>query len=378
MSVTTTTHLNFRGAAREALDFYQSVFGGRVVAVTYKDVGSVQNENEADWVMWGEVAGDNGFRVMAYDAFPAALEPGREPLLRLRARRRRRRDQRPVAQTVARLHGGASLGGRAMGAAVRHAQRPLRRDLGPGRHRPLQRLTRPGRCDGEHAAAPASRARHENHRGPLPGRGGPVERSEGSGSPCECNSWDVLGPMRTWACRRRVPAVSPRPRPLKTELGAAKETEARALPSAVSFGWVWQTSTTNGWLLDTFRHAAWGVVFRGGRRSCVSDHCFWQPQMVRDPGVKPRWCVSPGLHPRRPGPGAVRARTEQHAAPQDHVRVRRRLLGFGLLSAFRHDRRLARGRVVASVSRSRKSRSSRLRPARCRSPGRRRRWQWCW
>ncbi|MFC9241795.1 VOC family protein [Streptomyces decoyicus] len=67
MSVTTTTHLNFRGAAREALDFYQSVFGGRVVAVTYKDVGNVQNENEADWVMWGEVAGDDGFHVMAYD-----------------------------------------------------------------------------------------------------------------------------------------------------------------------------------------------------------------------------------------------------------------------------------------------------------------------
>lgn len=67
MSVTTTTHLNFRGDARQALDFYQSVFGGRTVAVTYKDAGSVQNENEADWVMWGEVAGDDGFHVMAYD-----------------------------------------------------------------------------------------------------------------------------------------------------------------------------------------------------------------------------------------------------------------------------------------------------------------------
>ncbi|MDP9868768.1 MULTISPECIES: VOC family protein [Streptosporangium] len=67
MSVTTTTHLNFRGAARDALDFYQSVFGGRAVTVTYKDAGNVQNENEADWVMWGEVVGDNGFHVMAYD-----------------------------------------------------------------------------------------------------------------------------------------------------------------------------------------------------------------------------------------------------------------------------------------------------------------------
>ncbi|MFF2546274.1 VOC family protein [Kitasatospora sp. NPDC058063] len=72
MSVTTTTHLNFRGSAREALDFYQSVFGGHTVAVTYKDAGNVQNENEADWVMWGQVANDNGFHVMAYDV-PSAM-----------------------------------------------------------------------------------------------------------------------------------------------------------------------------------------------------------------------------------------------------------------------------------------------------------------
>ncbi|MHA6763910.1 VOC family protein [Streptacidiphilus sp. PAMC 29251] len=80
MSVTTTTHLNFRGTAREALDFYQSVFGGRSVAVTYKDAGAVRHEDEADWVMWGEVAGDNGFHVMAYDV-PAQLplERGENP-----------------------------------------------------------------------------------------------------------------------------------------------------------------------------------------------------------------------------------------------------------------------------------------------------------
>jgi PhnB protein len=67
MSVTTTTHLNFRGAAREALDFYRSVFGGRTAVVTYKDAGAVRDESQADQVMWGEVTGDNGFHVMAYD-----------------------------------------------------------------------------------------------------------------------------------------------------------------------------------------------------------------------------------------------------------------------------------------------------------------------
>ncbi|GAA0341874.1 VOC family protein [Actinoallomurus spadix] len=80
MSITTTTHLNFRGTAREALDFYRSVFGGRTVVVTYKDAGNVPNENEADWVMWGEVAGDNGFHVMAYDVpSPLPWSQGDDP-----------------------------------------------------------------------------------------------------------------------------------------------------------------------------------------------------------------------------------------------------------------------------------------------------------
>lgn len=67
MSVTSTTHLNFRGDARAALEFYQSVFGGDLAAVTYADAGSADNPEEADRVMWGQVAAGNGFHVMAYD-----------------------------------------------------------------------------------------------------------------------------------------------------------------------------------------------------------------------------------------------------------------------------------------------------------------------
>ncbi|MFI6907789.1 VOC family protein [Nonomuraea sp. NPDC050394] len=67
MSVNSVTHLNFRGDAQAALTFYQSVFGGQMVAVTYEDAGNVQNPAEAGQVMWGQVAADSGFRVMAYD-----------------------------------------------------------------------------------------------------------------------------------------------------------------------------------------------------------------------------------------------------------------------------------------------------------------------
>ncbi|SEG88032.1 PhnB protein [Thermomonospora echinospora] len=67
MSINAVTHLNFRGDARAALTFYQSVFGGDVVMVTYKDAGNVQDPSEADQVMWGQVTAASGFRVMAYD-----------------------------------------------------------------------------------------------------------------------------------------------------------------------------------------------------------------------------------------------------------------------------------------------------------------------
>ncbi len=67
MSVNTVTHLNFRGDARPALEFYQSVFGGDTAIITYKDANNVQESSEANHVMWGQVSTDKGFQVMAYD-----------------------------------------------------------------------------------------------------------------------------------------------------------------------------------------------------------------------------------------------------------------------------------------------------------------------
>ncbi|WP_027341374.1 VOC family protein [Hamadaea tsunoensis] len=67
MSITTTAHLNFRGNAREALEFYHSVFGGEIMVVTYGDFGMPKELPDAGKVVWGQVAAVDGFRVMAYD-----------------------------------------------------------------------------------------------------------------------------------------------------------------------------------------------------------------------------------------------------------------------------------------------------------------------
>ncbi|MQM27633.1 VOC family protein [Glycomyces albidus] len=72
MTVNVTPHLNFRGEARAALEFYRSVFGGDLVVSTYGDLGAAQDPAEADLVVWGQVSAPGGFRVMAYDV-PAAL-----------------------------------------------------------------------------------------------------------------------------------------------------------------------------------------------------------------------------------------------------------------------------------------------------------------
>ncbi|SEQ11821.1 PhnB protein [Devosia sp. YR412] len=67
MTIKTTTHLNFRGDAKAALEFYQSVFGGEIMLLSYRDANAVQDPAEADQIMWGQVESPEGFRVMAYD-----------------------------------------------------------------------------------------------------------------------------------------------------------------------------------------------------------------------------------------------------------------------------------------------------------------------
>ncbi|MFD8958542.1 VOC family protein [Streptomyces anulatus] len=67
MAFATTAHLNFRGNARAALEFYQTVFGGQLVTVTYGDFGMPKELPDASKIVFGQIVGADGFGIMAYD-----------------------------------------------------------------------------------------------------------------------------------------------------------------------------------------------------------------------------------------------------------------------------------------------------------------------
>ena len=72
MTITTTTHLNFQGTARQALDFYRSVFGGEVTTATYGKFGMPEGVPGWDKIVFGQL--DGVVRLMAYD-IPGADDP---------------------------------------------------------------------------------------------------------------------------------------------------------------------------------------------------------------------------------------------------------------------------------------------------------------
>lgn len=60
-------YLSFKSNAREALEFYHSVFGGTLDARTFKEFGAAQTDSENDLIMHGALEGDAGVVLMASD-----------------------------------------------------------------------------------------------------------------------------------------------------------------------------------------------------------------------------------------------------------------------------------------------------------------------
>lgn len=71
MPTSLVAYVSFAGHAREAMTFYQSVFGGELTISTFADVGMA--DQPADAVMHSELRAE-GFTVMGADAFGEPAE----------------------------------------------------------------------------------------------------------------------------------------------------------------------------------------------------------------------------------------------------------------------------------------------------------------
>jgi PhnB protein len=73
VSADVNTYLNFRGQAREAMTFYQSVLGGTLNISSFKDFGMPVGEGEEDLVMHSQIDGADGPILMGSDV-PSHME----------------------------------------------------------------------------------------------------------------------------------------------------------------------------------------------------------------------------------------------------------------------------------------------------------------
>ena len=60
-------YLSFRDNTRQAMEFYQTVFGGKLTMNTYKEYHASQDPLEDDKIMHSELEAENGIRFMASD-----------------------------------------------------------------------------------------------------------------------------------------------------------------------------------------------------------------------------------------------------------------------------------------------------------------------
>jgi PhnB protein len=67
MAITLNPYLGFKDNAREAMEFYHSVFGGDLRTGTFKEFGASTDPQEDDLVMHSQLTTPNGLLLMASD-----------------------------------------------------------------------------------------------------------------------------------------------------------------------------------------------------------------------------------------------------------------------------------------------------------------------
>ena len=82
-------YLSFRDTAKQAMEFYQSVFGGELNTSTFGEFHASEDPAEQDKIMHAMLEAPNGLVLMASDT-PNSMDltPGRQPLGLAQRRRR--------------------------------------------------------------------------------------------------------------------------------------------------------------------------------------------------------------------------------------------------------------------------------------------------
>ncbi|MEQ1769068.1 MAG: VOC family protein [Devosia sp.] len=73
MSNRLNPYVNFKGNARQAMEFYKSVFGGELTMSTFGEFGASVNPDEKDLIMHAQLEAPNGYWLMGSDT-PAHMD----------------------------------------------------------------------------------------------------------------------------------------------------------------------------------------------------------------------------------------------------------------------------------------------------------------
>ena len=68
-------YIEFSGSARQAMTYYQTVFGGKLSMQTYKDFQVSKNPADDDKIMHAELIAENGITLMGADSMDEAQSP---------------------------------------------------------------------------------------------------------------------------------------------------------------------------------------------------------------------------------------------------------------------------------------------------------------
>ena len=104
MTVRLNPYLSFRDNAREAMDFYQSVFGGELTVSTFGEFHASEDPAEQDKVMHSQLETPDGLMLMGADTPERAWSTGH----RQAAPSRSAATTRPVARLLGAAHARAA------------------------------------------------------------------------------------------------------------------------------------------------------------------------------------------------------------------------------------------------------------------------------